>query len=85
VALLVVGTQLPGTASKGLGAAPTVIVVLFAIFDNWLWRVGLIKSLVKRPDLNGTRKGTLTSFRADGSGQEVQYAPIPIFLVIRQS
>jgi hypothetical protein len=58
---------------------------LFAIFDYWLWRVGPIKSMVKRPDLNGTWKGTLTSLRADYSGQEVPHAPIPIFLVIRQS
>lgn len=83
--ILIAGIKLPGTASKVLGVAPSVIVVLFAIFDNWLWHVGPIKRLVKRPDLNGTWKGTLTSLRADGGGQEITHAPIPIFLVIRQS
>ena len=85
LALLIAGVQLPGTASKILGAVPTVIVVLFAIFDNWLWSVGPIKRIVKCPNLNGTWKGTLTSYRADGGGQEVAHRPIPIFLVIRQS
>jgi hypothetical protein len=84
VALLILGVKVPGTASKVLGILPIAIVLLFAAFDNFLWRVGPIKRLVKRPDLNGTWKGTLTSFRADGSGQEVAHAPIPIFLVIRQ-
>jgi hypothetical protein len=85
LALLIVGVQLPGTASKVLGAVPTAIVVLFAIFDSWLWGVGPVKRLVKRPNLNGTWKGTLTSLRADGTGQEVAHPPIPIFLVVRQS
>ena len=83
--ILIAGVKIPGVATKVLGALPIGIVVLFAIFDSWLWRMGPIKGLVKRPDLNDTWKGTLTSFRADGSGQEVAHAPIPIFLVIRQT
>jgi hypothetical protein len=85
VALLVAGVQLSGTISKVLGSLPVLIVVLFAIFDTWLWHIGPIKRLAKRPDLNGTWKGTLTSLRADGSGQEVAHAPIPVFLAIKQS
>jgi hypothetical protein len=85
VALLILGVKVPGTVSKVLGVLPIAIVLLFAAFDNFLWRVGPIKRLVKRPDLNGTWKGTLTSFRADASGQEVAHTPIPIFLAIRQS
>jgi hypothetical protein len=85
IALLIVGVQLPGTASKVLGSVPIVVVLLFAIFDNWLWGLGPIKRLVKRPNLNGTWKGTLTSLRADSGSQEVAHPPIPIFLVVRQS
>jgi hypothetical protein len=85
IALLIVGVRLPGTTSKILGVVPTAIVALFAIFDGWLWGLGPIKRLVKRPNLNGTWKGTLTSLRADNTGQEVAHHPIPIFLVIRQS
>jgi hypothetical protein len=85
LALLIAGVQLPGTTSKVLGAVPIAIVVLFAAFDNWLWSAGPIKRLVKRPNLNGTWKGTLISYRADGAGPEVPHRPIPIFLVVRQS
>jgi SMODS-associating 2TM, beta-strand rich effector domain len=85
VALLILGVKVPGTASKVLGILPIAIVLLFASFDNWLWRLGPVKRLIKQPDLNGTWKGTLTSYRADGTGQEAAHAPIPIFLVIRQS
>lgn len=84
-ALLIVGVQLPGTASKVLGSVPIAVVLLFAAFDNWLWGLGPVKRLVKRPGLNGTWKGALTSFRADGGGQEVAHPSIPIFLVVRQS
>lgn len=85
VVILIAGVKLSGAVSKALTSLPIAIIVLFSIFDNWLWRVGPIKRLVKHPDLNGTWKGTLTSFRADDGGQEVTHAPIPIFLVIRQS
>jgi hypothetical protein len=85
VALLIAGVQLSGTINKVLGSLPILIVGLFAIFDTWLWHVGPIKHLVKRPGLNGTWKGALTSLRADGNGQEVPHAPILVFLVIKQS
>jgi hypothetical protein len=83
--VLIAGVKVPGVATKVLGVLPIVIVAMFALFDSWLWQVGPIKRLVKRPNLSGTWKGPLVSYRADSSGQEVAHPPIPIFLVIRQS
>jgi hypothetical protein len=85
LALLIDGVKLPNTVDKVLGFLPVMIVLLFAAFDNWLWRLGPVKGFVKRPDLNGTWQGTLTSIRPDSTGQEITYAPIPIFLVIRET
>lgn len=85
VVLLVAGVRLPGMLSKVLMSLPMALVVLFWIFDNWLWHVSPVKRLAKRPDLNGTWQGTLTSLRDDGSGQEVAHSPIPVFLVVRQT
>jgi hypothetical protein len=49
--LLVAGVQLPSTFSKILTSLPTALVVLLAIFDNWMWNADPLKSLVKRPGM----------------------------------
>ncbi|MFI0406012.1 hypothetical protein [Actinomadura sp. 3N508] len=85
VALFIAGVRLPGAGSKILGFLPLAIVALFAIYDHWLWKLKLIAPLVRRPNLNGTWRGTLTSMRPDASGSEAPHAPIDIFVVIKQT
>ncbi|MEU9743440.1 hypothetical protein AB0E12_30085 [Micromonospora chersina] len=85
IVLFAAGVQLPGAWAKVLSFVPLLIVLLFAAFDNWLWRLGPVKGLVRRPYLTGTWKGTLTSFRAGPDGQEIAYPAIPIYVVVRQT
>lgn len=85
LAILAAGVQLSSAWSKILSCVPLLVVAGFAIFDNSLWHVGPIKRVVRRPQLNGTWKGSLISLRPDESGQEVKHAPIPIFISIWQT
>jgi len=83
--LLIAGVRVPGTWVKVLSVVPIAVVAIFALFDNWIWRLGRVKRLVHRPQLNGTWKGTLVSLREDAQGRETEHNPIPIFVVIYQS
>ena len=84
-ALLLAGVRLPGWEAKILGSLPTVLLTLFAVFDAWLWRLGRVPSLISRPHLVGTWRGTLISHRPDASGQEVAHTPIDVVVVVRQT
>ena len=85
LALLLLGVQLPGAGPKVLFALPTLLLLLFALFNGWLWQVRPIRTIVARPQLSGTWTGTLVSLRSDTEGHEAAHDPIPIFLVIRES
>lgn len=85
VALLVAGIHLPGTETKVLGYLPIVIVGIFAVFDQWVWRWTALRRLVRVPNLNGTWRGELTSMWPNDKGVEVTHEPKPIFLSIKQS
>lgn len=85
LALLLSGVKLPSLWEKLLSALPLLIVLAFAVFDNWLWRMRPIRALARRPDLNGTWRGALVSLRDGGDGSEVEHPPIPIFVSIHQS
>ena len=85
VALLIAGVKLPGVESKVLGFMPAMVVLLFWIFDNWIWRLSWVGSLIMRPNLNGTWAGTLTSMRPDDKGTEITYPAKPVYLSIRQT
>ena len=74
-----------GAAPKALFALPSVLLLLFGGFNQWLWQVRPIRTILSRPQLNGTWSGNLVSMRADEDGREAAYDPIPIFLVIRES
>jgi hypothetical protein len=84
VALLVTGVHLSGAWTKIVTSAPLIVLVLFAAFDNWLWRITWIRHLVRRPLLVGTWNGQLTSMRPNDEGREVRHM-IPIVLVIHQT
>lgn len=85
LALLIAGVKLPGLEVKVLGFLPIIVVTIFAIYDNWLWRLGVIGRFARWPNLNGTWRGTLVSMRPDDAGMEVEYPPILIFVVVRQT
>lgn len=83
--LLGAGIHIGGTWVKVVSALPLVVVVAFAVFDNWLWEIEAVRRLAGRPQLNGTWRGDLTSLQSDDDGREVQHEPIPIYLVVEQT
>lgn len=85
VALLATGVHLTGVWPRVVTSAPLVVLLGFALFDNWLWRMNGIAKLVRRPLLAGTWQGDLVSLRSDDGGSESSHPPIPIFMVIRQT
>jgi len=82
--LLGAGIHLTSGWARVTSALPLVIVVAFAIFDNWLWRLEPIRRVTGRPLLAGTWAGELTSMQIK-DGKEAVLEPIPIYLSIRQS
>lgn len=63
--LMVSGLQMPGIGAKLLGSMPLVILLLFAAFDHFVWKWRWVLPFVKRPYIEGTWKGQLTSYRRD--------------------
>lgn len=78
------GLTLPPIAEKVLALVPLALVAGFALFDNYLWRLGPILPLVKRPRLEGTWIGTLTSYRRDAADARLS-STHEAALAIRQS
>ena len=84
LAFLIYGITLPSSLARILAFVPTVIVVMFAIFDSWLWRFLIVPSVIRQPVLIGTWRGTLRSYRRDERGQRVE-SDHDIFIIIRQN
>jgi hypothetical protein len=71
------GWVIPPSFFAPLSAVVTATVVVLAAFNSWIWRWPVVRSLVKRPDLRGTWRGTIRS--------SSDAAPIEVFMVIRQT
>lgn len=85
LALLIAGVQLDGVVAKALSFLPTVIVVGFACFDRWIWRLKSLRNVFHRPLLDGTWRGELISMRPGDDGAEITYDPIRVYQSIRQT
>lgn len=85
IALALSGVHLPNITTKVLSFLPAVIVVGFAGFDQWLWRLRPLGKVLHMPNLVGTWHGELISMRPDDAGHEVTHPPMPVILTIRQT
>lgn len=85
IAVLAAGLHISGVLARVLTTLPVALVVAFAVFDTYLWRLKPIRKLIQHPDLGGTWKGTLVSIRDGPDGPDTQYEPIPIVIVIWQT
>ena len=83
--LFILGIRLPNIATRVLGLIPILLILLFAAFDNYLWRVSPTKHLVRnRPRIGGTWKGSLIPVQPT-PGEDDALRDIPVFLVVRQT
>lgn len=85
VVLFNVGFQLPGWWRFVISFLPTLAVLGLVVWDLWVWRWPGVQTLVRRPDLNGLWRATLTphpdSMIPDGGNR----GPIAAFVEIKQS
>lgn len=85
VVLFSIGFELPDWWRFLISFLPTVAVASVVAWDIWLWRLPAIQRLVRRPDLRGLWRVTLTphpdSMIPDGGNR----GPIAAFLEIKQS
>jgi len=81
---LINGFQLPALWARVVSSIPLIVVALFAIFDNWAWKLRPIAKVAQRPVLHGTWHGHLVStWSPDGlTPTNNQYEA---FLVVTQS
>lgn len=84
VAIAVNGLHLDKPWMKALSVLPLVLVLLFGVFDQFLWHQNLVLKFVKMPDLRGTWVGTYDSEFIDDNGER-QRTSGPIALVIKQT
>jgi hypothetical protein len=85
IALAISGLQLPGIITKLLSFLPLAIVMVFAVFDQWVWCLRRISVATRRPNLIGTWRGQLVSLRQNDEGLEVEHDPVPVAVVVRES
>lgn len=87
--LLIDGVPVSLSWLRYIFIATTVLVLLLAVFDKWLWRQPLVQRwalswFIKRPDISGTWRATIISTWLDQSTGEVK-APVEGYMVIRQT
>jgi len=78
------GLHLSSTWSKVVSVIPLVLVLGFAAWDKWLWRLRPFIYIASRPDLNGTWLGGFDSQWLDAN-QQLNESTGPVALAIKQS
>ncbi|MGP5484505.1 hypothetical protein ACTXMZ_16145 [Brachybacterium alimentarium] len=79
------GVQMPDAARWIVSALPTVAVTSLVAWDLVLWRLPILQSLTRRPDIRGFWRVKLTPHRDSNIPPEGNRGPIDGFLEVRQS
>jgi hypothetical protein len=82
--LLVQGIPVNAAYVRPYSFAVAGVVVAIEVFDRWLWRIGPVPRLARRPLLQGTWKGRLKSNWID-PGTRKGVAPREAYLVVSQT
>lgn len=85
IVLFVLGFELPGWWRFVVSFLPTLAVLGVVVWDLWLWRVPGVQKLVRRPDLRGLWRVTLTPHPDSHIPDDGNRGPIAGFLEIQQS
>jgi hypothetical protein len=84
IAIALNGLHLSSVWSKALSIIPLILVLAFAAWDKWLWRVPPFIFIAGRPDLNGTWLGTFDSEWL-GTRNKLNESSESVALAIKQS
>lgn len=75
---------IPTRLGNLLSLIPLLIVVIFALVDNWLWQKDPFLRLARQPLLDGTWTGTLTSIRRGDKDEKIM-SEHAIAMIFRQT
>lgn len=84
VAAAIAGLQFDDTWKRVFGFLPLLLVLLFTVWDRWLWKLPVVVKYVGVPDLNGTWLGEYESEWIDSQGQRNQKTA-PALLRVKQT
>ncbi len=85
VSLFLQGFDVTPELLKPVSTVSGALVVILAVFDNWLWRVSILQGwFVKRPLLAGTWRATFQTSWRNPDTAEIP-GPITGFMVVRQT
>lgn len=82
--LVVFNVGAPTSLSRLASVLPLAIVLIFTLYDNWLWRKKLLLPFAHRPDLSGTWVGSLVSYRRSENDLPIQTTH-DVAILIRQN
>src|SRR5690242_1006952 len=85
IVLFTLGLELPGWWRFVVSFLPTLAVAGVVAWDLWLWRLPGAQRLVRRPDMRGLWKVTLTPHPDSHIPEGGNRGPIAGFLEIKQS
>jgi SMODS-associating 2TM, beta-strand rich effector domain len=83
VAAALAGLQFDATWKKAFSFLPLLLVLLFTVWDLWLWKLPLVVKYVGVPDLNGTWLGEYESEWIDSQGHRNRETA-PAVLTVKQ-
>lgn len=84
-ALYLSGVHIQAGAKQVLSYLPTVLTLLVALWDIWLWRVAGLQRLSKRPWIAGTWSTTLTPTASSKIPDGGNGGPIAAYVIITQT
>ena len=85
IVLFGLGLELPGWWRFLVSFLPTLTVIIVVVWDLWLWRLPGVRRLIRRPDLRGLWRVSLTPHPDSGIPQGGNRGPITAFLEVKQS
>ncbi|GAA3327934.1 hypothetical protein GCM10017711_33640 [Paeniglutamicibacter sulfureus] len=85
IVLFMLGFELPGWWRFVVSFLPTLAIAGVVLWDVWLWRLPGVQKLVRRPDLRGLWRVTLTPHPDSHIPEGGNRGPIAGFLEVKQS
>lgn len=83
--LFTIGFELPSWLRFLISFLPTLAVILVVVWDLWIWRLPFVQGLVRRPDLRGLWRVSLTPQKDSHIPAGGNWGPIDGFMEVRQS
>lgn len=85
IMLYLSGVQLDNIYKQAVAALPAIGTIIVIAWDVYLWRLPLLKQLIRRPRIDGLWRAELTPTAESHIPSGGNRGPIPAYLVITQT